>query len=341
MKNNSYNNICGSRVVQTASTITNTTIRVKDRDAKCEIQALNRTQYFMSKILDAYTTTTAPTYTYACLFVMTSTLVNKVQFLSHPAFFSMTLALTSADPFQMTKSPVIAILVYSILLPMVRGQSCASKLKGQCGCCGDGAFYGCYDQCSPSSNPPPPPPSSSSSPPFKNSSKPLPDMKKCNKFGTWTNNFAVKGGQKYCEEAGCTWLTGNYSGGSCISKECRSGNLDSEANALFGNPLGMPTTSIVVIGLSLGCFCLFLFQVRIWYLASKKNAEYEKELQQKREQADVLVDAQLVHSAGNAVKEEEGEEFEVHAYLSMCLSIYLSIYMYVCMCMDIYSERET
>jgi hypothetical protein len=82
------NNICDTRVVQTASTITNTTIRVKDRDAKCEIQALNRTQYFMSKILDTHATTTTPTYTYAYPFVMTSILVNKVQFLSHrPAFF--------------------------------------------------------------------------------------------------------------------------------------------------------------------------------------------------------------------------------------------------------------
>ena len=82
------NNICDSRVVQTASTITNTTIRVKDRDAKCKIQALNRTQYFMSKILDTHTTTATPTYTYAYPFAMTSILVNQVQFLSHhPAFF--------------------------------------------------------------------------------------------------------------------------------------------------------------------------------------------------------------------------------------------------------------
>jgi hypothetical protein len=163
-----------------------------------------------------------------------------------------------------------------------------------------------------------------------------PDMKKCNKFGTWMKNVAVNGGQKLCEEAGCTWLTGNYSGGSCISGECRLGNLESEADALFGKSLGMHKTSIVVIGLSLGCFCLFLFQVRAWYLASKRKAEYEKELQQKREQADVLVDAQLVHSAGNAVKEEEGEEFEVHAYLS----IYLCIYLYVCMYVYIYLQRE-
>jgi hypothetical protein len=54
----------------------------------------------------------------------------------------------------MTKSPVIAILVYSILLPMVRGQSCASRSKGQCGCCGEGTLYGCFENCSPSSDPP-------------------------------------------------------------------------------------------------------------------------------------------------------------------------------------------
>jgi hypothetical protein len=324
--------------------------------------------------------------------------------------------------------------------------SCASRSSGQCGCCGEGSVYGCFEKCSPSSDPPPPP--STPAPPnlvlnvnmpypkaefdgnkqqnFKEAlasaagtssanvdivdistiteegrrqgnsitvgtkfsvadsamlqalatqlkgpfpavylakinaelkkkglqasngvSTPTatftkaPDMKKCNKFGTWTNNFAVNGGQKRCEEAGCTWLTGNHSGGSCISGECRSGNLYSEENALFGKSLGMHTTSIVVIGLSLGCFCLFLFQVRIWYLASKKKAEYETKLRQRGEE-DVVVDAQLVHSAGNAVKEEEGEKFEVHAYLStIYLSIYLSICMYVCMCIYIYSDRET
>jgi hypothetical protein len=85
MKNNSSNNICDSWFVQTGSTTTKITItiRIKDRDGKCEIQALNTNRYLMSKILDTYTTTAAPTYTYVYLFVMTSTLVNKVQFLSH------------------------------------------------------------------------------------------------------------------------------------------------------------------------------------------------------------------------------------------------------------------
>ena len=41
----------------------------------------------MSKILDKYAITGTPTYTYAYPFVMASTLLNKVQFLSHhPAF---------------------------------------------------------------------------------------------------------------------------------------------------------------------------------------------------------------------------------------------------------------
>jgi hypothetical protein len=66
----------------------------------------------------------------------------------------MTQALTSEDSFQMRKSPVIAILVYTTLLPMVQSQSCS------CGCCVPGISWGCYVCCWPcySSPPPPPPP---------------------------------------------------------------------------------------------------------------------------------------------------------------------------------------
>ncbi len=64
------------------------------------------------------------------------------------------------------------------------------------------------------------------------------DMKKCNTFGTWTV-ISVGGGKEKCEEAKCKWLPGNYSGGSCVDSEaCISGNLDAEANALFGKTLG-------------------------------------------------------------------------------------------------------
>jgi hypothetical protein len=110
-------------------------------------------------------------------------------------------------------------------------------------------------------------------------------MKKCNTFGTWTNVISLGGGKEKCEEAKCTWLPGIYSGGSCVNGEaCISGNLDSEANALFGKTLGWHTTSIVVVGLSVGCFCLFLFQVRTWFLAAKKKAEYEEELRRAKEE---------------------------------------------------------
>jgi hypothetical protein len=58
----------------------------------------------------------------------------------------------------MTKSPtslVITILVYSVLLPMVRGQSCGDacslscgqRSAGQCGCCTPGIWYGCSGSC--------------------------------------------------------------------------------------------------------------------------------------------------------------------------------------------------
>ncbi len=70
----------------------------------------------------------------------------------------MTQALTSEDAFQMRKSPVIAILVYTTLLPMVQSQSCS------CGCCVSGYWYGCNFCCWPClSSPPPPPPSGGSS----------------------------------------------------------------------------------------------------------------------------------------------------------------------------------
>ena len=49
-----------------------------------------------------------------------------------------------------------------------------------------------------------------------------PTLEKCNSYGTWTNFVSLNGGKELCEKAGCHWIPGNLTGGSCV----RMGELE-------------------------------------------------------------------------------------------------------------------